>query len=79
MRVRPESSPDDLALDRVLQIVPVHETFCCTPAMALGVTDHVWTIGELLQAALEPTDVPPLPVPTPDTALRSGYRPFSRS
>jgi hypothetical protein len=28
--------------------------------MALGVTDHLWTIGELITAALEPTDTPPL-------------------
>jgi hypothetical protein len=39
----------------------VHETLRCTPAMAPGVTDHIWTIGELVQAALEPSDVPPLP------------------
>ena len=32
----------------------VHETLRCTPAMALGVSDHIWTIGELVQAALEP-------------------------
>ena len=25
----------------------VHETLRCTPAMALGVADHIWTIGEL--------------------------------
>jgi len=24
------------------------------------VTDHIWTIAELLEAALEPSDVPPL-------------------
>jgi hypothetical protein len=48
----------------------------CTPAMALGVTDHIWTIAELVQAALEPSDVPPLPHPTPETTLRLGYRPF---
>ena len=39
----------------------VHETLRCTPAMALGVTDHIWTIAELVAAALEPSDVPPLP------------------
>jgi IS1 family transposase len=35
----------------------VHETTKVTPAMALGVTDHPWSIGELLDAALhyEPT------------------------
>jgi IS1 family transposase len=31
----------------------VHETLRVTPAMQLGVTDHVWTIGELVDAALE--------------------------
>jgi IS1 family transposase len=54
----------------------VHETLRCTPAMALGVSDHIWTIGELVQAALAPRDVPPLPQPTPQTTLRPGYRPL---
>ncbi len=53
-----------------------HETLRCTPAMALGVTDHIWTVGELVQAALEPSDVPPLPRPTQPTTLRPGYTPF---
>jgi hypothetical protein len=44
--------------------------------MALAVTDHIWTIAELVQAALEPSDVPPLPRPTPETTLKPGYRPF---
>ena len=35
-----------------------HETISGTPAMALGVTDHGWTIGELVEAAL-PAPVPP--------------------
>ncbi len=30
----------------------VHETIRMTPAMALDVTDHIWTIGELIEAAL---------------------------
>lgn len=30
----------------------VHEALRITPAMALGVTDHIWTIGELVDAAL---------------------------
>lgn len=38
------------------------------PAMALGVTDHIGTIGELVAAALQPLDVPPLSRPTPDLA-----------
>jgi hypothetical protein len=54
----------------------VHETLRYTPAMALGVTDHIWTIAELVQAALDPLDVPPLPRPAPKTTLRPGYRPF---
>jgi hypothetical protein len=54
----------------------VHETLLYTPAMAVGVNDHIWTIAELVQAALEPSDVPPLPRSTPETTLRSGYRPF---
>jgi IS1 family transposase len=30
----------------------VHETLRITPAMQLGITDHVWTISELVHAAL---------------------------
>src|SRR6266446_360159 len=40
----------------------VHETLETTPAIALGITDHVWSIGELIAAAL--TAVPPKPTPT---------------
>lgn len=29
-----------------------HEALRVTPAMQLGVTDHIWTIGELVDAAL---------------------------
>jgi hypothetical protein len=56
----------------------VHETLRCTPAMALGVTDHIWTIGELIAAAQEPSDVPPLPpVETPDTLQgRTPFKPY---
>jgi hypothetical protein len=32
----------------------VHETIRMTPAMALGVTDHIWTIGELIESATAP-------------------------
>lgn len=31
----------------------VHETLRMTPAMALGVADHIWTVGELVAAALQ--------------------------
>ena len=36
----------------------VHEALRVTPAMALGITDHVWTISELVEKALA-GDVPP--------------------
>jgi hypothetical protein len=37
----------------------VHETLRSTPAMTLGVTDHVWTIGDLLDAALATQPIKP--------------------
>ena len=37
----------------------VHEALRVTPAMQLGVTDHIWTVGELVDAAL--TGVTPEP------------------
>lgn len=40
----------------------VHESLRSTPAMALGIVDHVWSISELIEAAL--AAVPPLPTPT---------------
>jgi IS1 family transposase len=40
----------------------VHETLRTTPAVALGITNHVWSIGELIDAAL--TAAPPKPTPT---------------
>jgi IS1 family transposase len=40
----------------------VHETLRTTPAVAIGVTDHVWSISELLDAALKAA--PPIPTPT---------------
>ena len=33
----------------------VHETLRITPAMQLGITDHIWSIGELVDAALRET------------------------
>ena len=50
----------------------VHETLRQTPAMALGVTDHVWTIGELITAALDSGYVPPL---EPAQIIREKIRP----
>jgi IS1 family transposase len=40
-----------------------HEALKMTPAMALGITDHVWSIAELIDAALKA--VPTRPTPTP--------------
>ena len=40
----------------------VHETLSTTPAVAIGITDHAWSIGELLDAAL--TVAPPAPTET---------------
>jgi hypothetical protein len=36
----------------------VHETIRSTPAMAIGVADRVWSIGDLIDAVLatQPTD-----------------------
>lgn len=33
----------------------IHEAHRVTPAMQLGITDHVWTVGELVEAALSGT------------------------
>ena len=37
----------------------VHEALRDTPAVVLGVTDHVWSIGELLDAALATQSITP--------------------
>jgi hypothetical protein len=44
-------------------------------SMALGITDHVWSIAELMQAAQKPSDTPPIPRTTPTTLL-PGTRQF---
>jgi IS1 family transposase len=46
----------------------VHESLRSTPAMALGIADRVWTIGDLLDAALKA--VPPVPTMTPPERRR---------
>jgi hypothetical protein len=33
-----------------------------TPAMALGITDHLWSVAELIEAAVKA--VPTIPTPT---------------
>jgi transposase-like protein/IS1 family transposase len=44
--------------------------FPCTPAMASGITDHIWSVKELLTYKIPP---PPLPVP------KKGGRPRTKS
>jgi hypothetical protein len=39
----------------------VHESLKCTPAMALGITDRVWTIADLIEAALATQPITPVP------------------
>lgn len=39
----------------------VHEALRITPAMHLGVTDHIWTIAELINAASIPANLPNQP------------------
>ena len=53
----------------------VHETLRTTPAMALGITKHIWTIGELIDAALTaPKPAPTLPVqPAPMRPSPRGF------
>jgi hypothetical protein len=49
----------------------MHETLRTTPAVALGITDHVWSIGELIDTAL--AAVPSKPTPTaPDRRRQFG-------
>ena len=50
----------------------VHETIRVTPAMALGVSDHIWTIGELVEAATNPEAQPPRYAPF--TVINGGLR-----
>lgn len=53
--------------------VRVHETLRITPAYEAGITDHVWSIEELVTRALAEPKAPPAPlapIPSPD-----GWRP----
>ncbi len=46
----------------------VHEALRMTPAMVLGVADHIWTIGELIEAATVE------PAPEPEGRRVGGFR-----
>jgi hypothetical protein len=47
----------------------IHETLRTTPAIAIGVADHVWSIGELLDAVLATQPIDPVVTP-PDRRRR---------
>jgi hypothetical protein len=47
----------------------VHESLRSTPTMALGIADWVWTIGDLLDAALATQPIDPV-VTSPDRRKR---------
>jgi IS1 family transposase len=40
-----------------------HEALRMTPAMALGITDHVWSVAELIEVALKAMPIKPTPTP----------------
>jgi hypothetical protein len=60
---------------RFYNLCRVHETQRMTPAVALSVTDQIWSMWSLIQAAQEPEEAPP--VTLPDTLGRR--TPFSRT
>jgi hypothetical protein len=33
-------------------VARVHRTLRCTPAMAAGITDHIWSVRELVEAVV---------------------------
>jgi hypothetical protein len=41
----------------------VHETLRTTPAVAIGITDRVWSVGDLLDAALATQPIEPVVTP----------------
>ena len=51
----------------------VHEALRITPAMAQRLTDHVWTIGELLTACLENAPTKPRKVHRRFTVIQGGH------
>ena len=42
----------------------VHESLRSTPAMALGIADRVWTVSDLIDAALATQPIAPTETPT---------------
>ena len=51
--------------EAAISLYVMHYNFCrvheahgnMTPAMSLGIADHVWSLGELIDAALAPPDL----------------------
>jgi len=52
---------DKFELFLATNLTRVHESLKCTPAMALGITDRVWTIGYLIEVALATQPIKPVP------------------
>ena len=68
----------------VYNFVRVHAALRVSPAMQLGVTDHVWSMEELVTAALAahddaPPSVPPPVPPTPSTEAGARVRAARRA
>jgi hypothetical protein len=68
IRLRQDSGRAGRRFGRAAKIVK-REALRMTPAMALGIADHIWTIGELVQTALAELDRP--------EAGSTSYRPFT--
>lgn len=47
-----------------------HESLRSTPVVALGIADHAWSIGELIDAALATLPIEPPVVTAPDRRKR---------
>ena len=56
----------------------IHKTLRVTPGMEAGIADHVWTIEELIDAALSAPEPEPAPK-TPRWSDRSGGYAFKRN
>ena len=41
--------------------IRLSEAIRMTPAMVLGVADHIWTVGELVEAAMGTVEIEPPP------------------
>ncbi len=54
----------------------VHETLRVTPAMEMGLTDHIWSIAELLREAEAAPPIEPIPPPPAAVFPRPGRRLF---